>query len=475
MSLVELASESIRRYAMLRGGELVLVAVSGGADSVALLHVLHTLAPSWRLRLHVAHVDHRLRPDSSRDAEFVRELARRLSVPVDVLPVDVSHGGSPEAAARTARYAALETLAARIGADRIAVAHTADDQAETVLMRLLEGAGPRGLAGIPPVRGQIIRPLIGARRADLIAALEGAGLPWMEDPSNRDVRFLRNRIRHEVLPRLAQDHPDLVRALNRTARLARSTIESVEHVARLELGRVGVFERDAVMLPARHLAALPREIAAEVLRQAVVWMNGPVALRRSAQRRLRRVLVDPPPRPWRLAGVAIDVSAGSICVARASARICGVATRPLAVPGLTELPELEIAIRASLAPARDPVPRGRDTVAFDADVICGPFTIRSRRPGDRFTPFRGHERRLKTFLINEKIPRWRRDAVPIVEAGGRIAWLAGIRRGDVAPVTAHTRRVLELALVSRAPVRSGSMPSPLGACPAPLAPSPADR
>ena len=156
---------------MLAGGETVLVAVSGGADSVALLHLLLGLASEWRLRLHVLHVDHQLRAGSAADADFVRKLGARLGVPVDVATVAVARQGSLEAAARAARYAALETCAERIGAARIAVGHTADDQAETVLMRLMQGAGVRGLSGIPPVRGPIIRPLIELRRSALEAEL----------------------------------------------------------------------------------------------------------------------------------------------------------------------------------------------------------------------------------------------------------------------------------------------------------------
>ncbi len=152
MTLLERVERTIRRHAMLAGGESVLVAVSGGADSVALLHVLATLAPAWGLRLHVLHVDHGLRADSARDAEFVRRLGERLGIPVDVATVTVERRGSLEAAARAARYAALAACADRVGAARIALGHTADDQAETALMRVLQGAGLRGLAGIPPVR-----------------------------------------------------------------------------------------------------------------------------------------------------------------------------------------------------------------------------------------------------------------------------------------------------------------------------------
>ncbi|OGK94457.1 MAG: tRNA lysidine(34) synthetase TilS, partial [Candidatus Rokubacteria bacterium RBG_16_73_20] len=195
MSFLRRVERTIRRHAMLAGGEAVLAAVSGGADSVALLHALVALAPAWRLRLSVLHVDHGLRPDAARDAEFVRALGARLGVPVEVARVAVSPRGSLEAAARAARYAALAAAADRVGAARIALGHTADDQAETVLMRLLEGAGVRGLAGIPPVRGRFVRPLIERRRAEVVAELGRTGLAWVEAPTNADPRFLRNRVR----------------------------------------------------------------------------------------------------------------------------------------------------------------------------------------------------------------------------------------------------------------------------------------
>ena len=178
--------------------------------------ILTALAPAWRLTLHVLHVDHGLRADSARDAEFVRALGARLGVPVDVERVAVGPG-SVEAAARAARYAALEAWADRLGADRIAIGHTADDQAETVLMRVLGGAGVRGLAGIPP-RARPHHPP--ADRAPPPGAARRrwprAGLDWVEDPTNRDPKFLRNRIRHELLPLLAASyHADVVPALAR--------------------------------------------------------------------------------------------------------------------------------------------------------------------------------------------------------------------------------------------------------------------
>jgi tRNA(Ile)-lysidine synthase len=262
VDIVHAAARTIHRYAMLEGGETLVIGVSGGADSVALLHVLLRLAPDLALRLHVLHVDHGLREDSARDGEFVRALGIRLGVPVDIVRARVA-AGSIEAAARAARHGALEAAAVRVGAARIALGHTADDQAETLIMRLLEGTGVRGLAGIPPVRGRLIRPLIESRHQDAVTTLTAAGLPWIEDPSNRDVRFFRNRVRHALMPRLVEaSGGDVVGHLGRLARRAREAIDALDHVAAAELERLAHAEHGALVLPRSALGALPRPVAA---------------------------------------------------------------------------------------------------------------------------------------------------------------------------------------------------------------------
>jgi tRNA(Ile)-lysidine synthase len=445
---------------MLAGGERVLVAVSGGADSVALVHLLLSLAAEWRLSLHVLHVDHGLRPDSARDAAFVREIAERLGLPAEVTRVTVRPQASLEEAARVARYRALEAAADRLRADRIAVGHTADDQAETVLMRLLEGAGLRGLGGIPAVRGRIIRPLLDIRRRDLVAELVRVGVPWIEDPSNDDSKFLRNRVRHELLPLLGSAYrADIVPALARTARLAREATDSLDTLAAHQRERLATLEPDgAVTLPLAPLRELPAPVAAELLRQAAVRAGGRHALRGWGHRVLRRVLATPPPRRGlRVAGVTIDVSVGRVRLGAQAPT--ALAPRELSLPGRVELPEIGCAMEARrLAAANYRVPRDRSRVAFDAAALREGLTaraaagdrlmVRARRRGDRFTPFATtSERRLKTFLIDAKLPRWERGRVPVVEYGDVILWLAGARRSALAPVHDATREVIELALV----------------------------
>lgn len=447
MRLAETVELALRRHAMLAGGETVLVGVSGGADSVALLTTLLALAPAWRLALHVLHVDHGLRPDSARDADFVRELGGRLGVPVDVATVRVGQG-SVEAAARAARHAVLEATADRVGAARIALGHTADDQAETVLMRLIEGTGMRGLAGIPPVRGRIIRPLIEARHRDAVAALEAAGVRWVEDPSNDDPKFFRNRVRHELLPLLssAYDGP-IVSRLADVARAARVSVDALDRVAERELERLGVGDGDALTLPRSALATLPAAVAAEVLRRAAMRLGSRAPLRAWGHRGLRRVLAPAPPRrAFRLGGVVVEVSGDRVRVGAEAA--VPLASRTLETPGRVELPEIGRAIDAEVVPAegyamsRDPA-----RAAFDADAMPSRLLVRARRRGDRFEAFGGGERRLKSFLIDAKVPRWERVRLPLVDAGGEILWVVGVRRAAVAPLTAATRDVMELRLL----------------------------
>jgi tRNA(Ile)-lysidine synthase len=445
--LAAAVERTLRRHAMLAGGETVLVAVSGGADSVALLAVLAALAPAWRLTLHVLHVDHGLRPDSAADGEHVRALGARLGVPVHVERVQVGPG-SVEAAARAARYAALEAWADRLGADRIAVGHTADDQAETVLMRALGGAGVRGMGAMRPVRGRLIRPLLELRRQALRDALAGEGLDWIEDPTNRDPKFLRNRIRGELLPLLAAAWDgDVVPALAGVARRSRETIDALDRAAAAELARLAAVEPGALTLPRAALAALPAPIAAEALRQAAARCGSRAPMREWAHRGLRRVLAAPPPRrPFRLGGVSVEVSGDRIRVGARPA--LALERRSLPVPGRAELSEIGRAIEARVVAADEyVVPRTPERAAFDAAFLPRRLIVRPRRPGDRFEAFGSGERRLKSLLIDAKVPRWERARLPIVEADGRILWLAGLRRAAVAPVTPATRQVIELALI----------------------------
>jgi tRNA(Ile)-lysidine synthase len=447
VTLLARVEDFIRRHAILAGGETVLIGVSGGGDSVALLHLLAGLASRWKLALHALHVDHRLRADSQRDAEFVTALGLRLGVAVTVAAVDIQRRGSLEAAAREARHAALATHAERIGAARIALGHTLDDQAETVLMRVLTGAGARGLAGIPPVRGRIIRPLLGLRRRELQDELRAVGLGWREDPSNHDRKFLRNRVRHDVLPYLAASvDPGLVIALDRVARLARASVDALERGAATELARHVVRDTDALIVSRSALMALPSPVAVEMLRQAAGGLGSRVSLRAWGHRGLERLLASEGVRPFRLGDVTFEVSGDHVRVSSATPK--ALPDRRLDIPGRLVLPEIgKVLVATRRHPDRCPLERDPGRALFDAAQLPAGLVVRARRPGDRFRPFGfPRERRLKTLLIDAKVPRWERARVPVVEAAGEIIWVAGMRRGAAAPLRSDTRTVVELAL-----------------------------
>lgn len=216
-TLLRLVERTLREECGVARGQTLLAAVSGGADSTALLHVLAWLRPKLGVRL-VAHaIDHGLRPEAPSEVRHVEALANALDVPFSVTTLSLSPGGNLQARARAARYAALRQKAAELGADTVATGHHANDRAETVLLRLLRGAGPRGLAVLAPRSGDLIRPLIRAGRPAIWAHLERHGLGHCEDPSNRDPRFTRVRVRLEVLPLLEQLSPRVVEHLNALA------------------------------------------------------------------------------------------------------------------------------------------------------------------------------------------------------------------------------------------------------------------
>ena len=438
---------------MLRGGEAVLVAVSGGADSVALLDVLCALRKPLGLTLTAVHVHHGLRAEADVEADGVARLCEHLGVPGHVERVTVRREPpweGLEAESRRARHAAFERVARRVGAARIAIGHTADDQAETVLMRLLQGAGPRGLGGIAPVRGLLIRPLIESRRPAIEAYLRGRGLAWVEDPSNRDLRFLRNRIRHDLLPFMAQlTGASVVDALGRSAAAARAVVADLEERARADLALLATRDAAGISLDVDALANRPLELAAEMLRQAAALQGETRPLRGPAQRTLRRLLAEAPRRrAGRLGRLAVERSGRRLRVGPVT--LPALAPRAWPVPGTLELPEIGVRLTARVVArtADYAIPRAPGRAVFDADALPSALAVRARRRGDVFSPFGAPaRRRLKSFLIDAGVPRWQRARTPLVEAGGEIIWVAGIRRAAIAPVTAATTRVLELALL----------------------------
>lgn len=277
-------SDAITCGQLFRAGERIVVGVSGGADSVALLRALSLLAPARRWHLLAAHVDHQLRSDSREDARFVELLAQRLGLPSvierrDVAAAARAAGWSLEDAARRLRYEALRDAAQRFSATTIALAHTGDDQAETVLLRLLRGTGLTGLAAMAPKRPwgpcTVVRPLLSLTRADVTGFLRASGTSWREDPSNADRRFLRNRVRYEVLPALEAINPSIRESLRQLAEQSRTdsaylAAQAKRHRARI-VKPVGPGQARIRLSPLRRLApALQRQL----IRDAIEAVQG---------------------------------------------------------------------------------------------------------------------------------------------------------------------------------------------------------
>jgi len=366
--------ESARRQGLLRRGDGVLVGCSGGPDSTALLHLLCRARRRLDLRLVAAYVHHGLRPEADAEAEHVTAFAASLGIAAEVLRVQVPRRASLQEAARRVRLRALAERAAELGLERVALAHTRTDQAETVLMRVLRGTGPRGLAAIPPRRGALTRPLLGVGRDELEAYLRKRGLSWIEDPSNLDRRYLRTRVRTDVMPLLRALNPRVEEAL---ARLADN--------AREERG-----EAVSPPLSRSHLRALAEILDTE---GGTRWLSLPGG--RVAE---VRVL---PGRPARAAAVEVEVRG----------------------PGRYRVPELGAVFRLGRGATRGDGP----SASFDPTALAFPLTLRTRRLGDRIRLEQG-TKKISDVLIDAKIPRRDRERVLLLCRGPEVLWVAGVRQ-----------------------------------------------
>ena len=456
---------ALARHRLVDPGDHVLVGVSGGPDSVALLHALVLLRTELALRLTVCHVHHGLRPEADREAAFVEALAARLDCPARVVRIQVTRAGgrSPEEAARLARHAALGEVARALEAGRIALGHTADDQAETVLMRVLQGAGPRGLAGIPARRGRIVRPLLEVDRATVLAHLAAHDLEAVEDETNRDTKFLRNKVRHELLPFLtAHAGPRVPDALRRLARVSREAMEALDGLVRPRLAGHLVLTPVGWRLGLAALQGLALGAAKALLRVALVEVAAAdrlgSGLRAAHLDALAGLRVAAAGARVRLPG-GVVVERGRDALWLLQPDVAGEPT-PLAVPGRA-LAGGMAAVTATLeALVAEPSVDTAWDAWFDAGTLgfgpVGgapspvPMLARPRRPGERMIPFGGSAPvRLAKLLAAAGVPRLARARWPVVvRARGpredEVLWLLGIRRSAVAPIAATTRVALHL-------------------------------
>ena len=438
-------------HGLLSQGQTVVVAVSGGVDSVVLLDVLTHLAPSLDLTLHVAHLNHRLRPNSGEDRDFVETLARDLRLTCHTQEADIasrarSNGESLEEAGREMRRSFLSGVSSDVGAHRIALGHHLDDQAETVLMRLTRGAGLTGLAGIRPLTaGGWIRPLLAESRAAIDAYVNARGLHHVDDVSNNDTRFLRNRIRHRVIPRLRTEFSDAIPAvIARTADLLRSDEDFLAQTAVDAFKTVTCVQTDrkiALDGPAcfRYHIAIQRRL----FRLAAGRLG--VDLRELSAARVNDAL-DRFSRGSSRVDLTPDLTAcfdGRLFV---FGRRVGPFDLPIKESGLTQYPQIgaELVVSCSQDRPRDLKTGDPFTAWFDPSRL-GSLRLRSVQPGDRIEPY-GLSGRVKIskLLIDRKIPRIVRDEVPVVVSGDEPLWVVGLRTSARALVPEEARRAVHL-------------------------------
>lgn len=461
MTLPERVLATIRRHDLIPAGTHVLAAVSGGADSVALALVLARLAPTGGFTLAgIAHLHHGLRgADADADQAFVEALAARLGVSCITAREDVAaraaeSGESIETAARRLRYAFLENAASKARADRIATGHTADDQAETVVMRLMRGAGLHGLSAIRPRNGRVIRPLIEIRRSAIEAFLREPGEPWREDASNADIALARNRVRHEALPALkAIGGEGVVDALARTAALIQDDADELDRLA-IEMSAGVVLPDGALDMAA--LAAAGPALARRVIRAALEQAAGGHFLSLEHVEAVRSLMKEGGARRIQLPGLVASREGGRIRIAPAAA--AGSRQAPfetlLPVPGSAGVPGTGLVMSAEVGRVTPPelaALRARADAVAVQGVEPGRLTVRSRRPGDALRPLGAPGRRkLQDVFVDRKIGRDERDRVPlVVDDRGRIVWVVGHTIADEFRVTSPEASVL-LLKVSRA-------------------------
>jgi tRNA(Ile)-lysidine synthase len=442
---------------MLSRGDKVLLSISGGTDSLALWQLFLRFKPVLGLNLHVFHLNHMLRKEAEDDANFVRGLAEEAGIPSSIVSYDVpsyiaKHRLSTQEGARRIRYELLQDVAERIGADRIALGHHAEDQAETFLMWLLRGAGTEGLAGIPAVRGRYIRPLIETRRVDLEDYCKKHGLTPRIDPSNFDLAYERNRVRLELIPYLTTHYqPRLVEILSHTGQIIADEGSVISQLTQEKFKKLVRLQKNEVRIHIPALASLPVALRRRLLRRAIQEVKGDLRgiefrhieslVERISEK--RKVDVDLPE------GVAVFQEYEYLVVSSQEARKAEPFGKiGLRVPGKTEVPPLDIEIEASVFNSgQADIVQGPDTAFLDSNKVRLPLVVRSRRDGDVFVPLGMRDfKKLQDFLVDEKVPRRERDRIPVVESGEGIVWVAGYRIDDRFKVTAKTIKVLVLKL-----------------------------
>ncbi|HTY13125.1 MAG TPA: tRNA lysidine(34) synthetase TilS [Candidatus Omnitrophota bacterium] len=452
--------ETIKEYKMFSPGDSVVVGVSGGADSTSLLNLLFELKQELGLSfIYVAHLNHMLRKDESdMDQRYVEDLAKKLglvclSESQDVGAYAAKNKLSLEDAGRRLRYEFYNGVAQKVNANKIALGHTADDSVETFLMRLLRGAGLKGLTGIPPVRGNIVRPLIKTWRKEIDQYIASLKLVPRIDHTNYESKYLRNRVRLKLIPQLKIYNLNIKEILLQTVMLLTEDYLYIETKTKDALADITINEKDdSITLDAVKLRELEPPIEGHLIRTAIEKVKGNLAELSFSHVHDITKNIDQTER-WELHlpdSIFALGNRNSLTITKEKPeelkRISFYYTLP--VPGEVTVKEssLKIASEVVSVPAEG-LDQSNDIAYLDYEEAGKELVVRSRKDGDRFYPL-GMKgvKKIQDFFVDQKVPLEERDLVPIVESGGRIVWVAGQRIDERAKVDRKTKKAVRLTL-----------------------------
>jgi tRNA(Ile)-lysidine synthase len=460
LSKIELrVARYIEKLELIPPGSSIVVACSGGPDSVMLVHLLALLSRRLKIEIALCHFNHLLRgAESDEDAEFVGKLARQLNLNF--------HGGSGdvagyadncrlslEEAARKMRYGFFEQVLKKTGADRVAIAHHADDNAETMLINLLRGSGSRGLAGIAPIRGPYVRPLLKLRRTVIIEYLESRNLPYRIDSSNNSRSFLRNRLRHDVLPQLTGINPELVESLSRAGEIFREEDSLLDRLAMQALGELGRPVTSGFELERESFCELDPALQRRMFRLVFGLCRG--NLRRlstaHAESFLHIARSNDPGAALDLPGLLrVKCAYNKIIIEKQSKKKqVSYKAQRLEVPGEVEWPPYLIIAEISSCSTTNFPARNSNQAVFPLAVGERGMIIRSVARGERMRPFGGHTKKVSDLYIDAKIKRRQRAHYPVLADEAGILWIPGVARADRFPVKKTDKSCLLLRCLEK--------------------------
>lgn len=451
----------VNQHKMLEQADKVVVGVSGGADSVCLLFLMHRLREKGLTELEAAHVNHGLRgEEADRDQAYVEELCRNWGIPFHLKKVNVREIArekklTEEEAGRLVRYDFFRQVARETGAKRIAVGHNANDNAETLLFHLIRGTGLKGLGGIAPVQGEIIRPLLCLERKEIEEFLRKENIEFCMDRTNLEDTYSRNRIRHQLLAVMEEMNPEVVGAINRTALLCRESSQYIEKEAASALqkyscGKPMALEKEA-------LEQLEPAVLDELLWQALAQAAG-------SRKDLGNVHLEAVKSLWRgKTGKRLDLPCGLEAENQYGTllfrkKAAAEAVRGWDLPNPLERGKLDLGDGACLLYSVETyekkmnIPKKRYTKWLDCDIIKGTLRFRTREPGDRICVLpSGGNQKIKDYFINEKIPRREREKLLLLADGHEIVWIPGYRISEAYKVTEQTKRILKVEYIGGEP------------------------